>query len=371
MNSAPRSGGGIGVDVTGPHVSVINLVVHDHQKSGIGLWTGAVDAELYGSLIYHNGTEDNLDHGIYTQNAEGTKRIGDNIVFENLAYGIHAYGSEAARLVGFTLVGNASFDNGALSDRHIRPNILIGGGTAVDRLTLDSNYTYTSDGLLEAFGSAELASERRPGKTVELGYAFTPNGGIQMRHNLWVGGAPTLRFSHWAHAEISDNTFVGRDRLLLVSGPVGAWRWERNTWYAADPARAWETDAGVRDWAGFRSATGLGGSDQVPAARPTGTQVVVRPNTYEPGRANVIVYNWAQASSVSVDLGAVLPVGARYEVRNAQNFYGPLVASGTYGGGALALPMSGLTSVAPLGATAGAQPTTGPEFNVFVVRRTD
>jgi PKD repeat protein len=44
------------------------------------------------------------------------------------------------------------------------------------------------------------------------------------------------------------------------------------------------------------------------------------------------------------------------------------VLSGVYAGGAITLPMTGLTPATPVGGTA--QATTGPEFNAFVVRTT-
>src|SRR5205807_8483784 len=67
-----------GLNIYGPHTRFINLIVHDNGN-GIAFWTPAVDAEIYGCLIYHNGWQ-GLDpdrghgHGIYTQNQTGQKR---------------------------------------------------------------------------------------------------------------------------------------------------------------------------------------------------------------------------------------------------------------------------------------------------------
>jgi hypothetical protein len=98
---------------------------------------------------------------------------------------------------------------------------------------------------------------------------------------------------------------------------------------------------------------------------PTSAFVYVRPNAYEPGRLNITVYNWERQATVDVDVSGLLAVGASYEVRNAQDFFAPPVLSGVYGGGTLALPMTGLSVAAPIGGTA--PPATGPEFNAFVV----
>ncbi|MBX6333238.1 MAG: hypothetical protein IRY91_15440, partial [Gemmatimonadaceae bacterium] len=75
--------------------------------------------------------------------------------------------------------------------------------------------------------------------------------------------------------------------------------------------------------------------------------------------------NWGHQGSVSVDLSGVLKPGEAYEVRNAQNFFGAPVTSGTYGGGTVTLP---ITSITPPTSTIGKTgPSTGTELNVYVV----
>ena len=84
-----------GVNVYGPHVKLINLVIHD--TFGTGFWSGSDDSEMYGNIVYNNG-EDRGDrghgHGIYGQNREGSKLITDNIVFQNFSHGLHVFGSD-------------------------------------------------------------------------------------------------------------------------------------------------------------------------------------------------------------------------------------------------------------------------------------
>src|SRR5262249_17532162 len=85
---------GEGVNVFGPGTKLINLVVHDTSQ-GIGSATPAENSELYGNLIYYNGYDNpgtrGHGHGIYVQNQTGTKRIVDNMIFEQFGWGIHAY----------------------------------------------------------------------------------------------------------------------------------------------------------------------------------------------------------------------------------------------------------------------------------------
>ena len=105
--------------------------------------------------------------------------------------------------------------------------------------------------------------------------------------------------------------------------------------------------------------------------RPTGTQIFIRPNQYEQGRAHIVVYNWDLASTVNVDLSGLLNPGDVYEVRNGQNYFAPPVVSGTYNGGQVTLPMTGLEPAQPIG-SGWIEPSeyTGPGFNVFVLAKT-
>ncbi|HET9602985.1 MAG TPA: Ig-like domain-containing protein [Gemmatimonadales bacterium] len=151
------------------------------------------------------------------------------------------------------------------------------------------------------------------GQTVELGYGSTPNGSLTYQDNYLVG---RVDIHNWSQLTQGNNTI-----LTLAS-------------------------------------------------HPSATQVFVRPNKYEAGRANVIVYNWGQAGAASADLSGVLRDGDSYEIRNAQDFYGAAVASGTFSGGSVTIPLSPMVAVRPLGRASNSL-STGTQFGVFVVLRTN
>jgi len=46
----------------------INLIIHGAGSMGVSFWTPGENAELYGCIVYHNGTHENLDHGVYVHN---------------------------------------------------------------------------------------------------------------------------------------------------------------------------------------------------------------------------------------------------------------------------------------------------------------
>ena len=80
-----------GVTCHGSHNAFVNLVVHD-GSCGFGWWSSAEGGEIYGCLIYNNGwdaPDRGHGHAIYAQNSRGTKRIADNILFNQFSYGVH------------------------------------------------------------------------------------------------------------------------------------------------------------------------------------------------------------------------------------------------------------------------------------------
>lgn len=291
-----------------PGLKFINLVVHD-ARQGFGFWKEAEDGEIYGCLIYYNGWEApdrGHGHGIYTQNQTGTKKIIDNIFFSGFSHGIHVYGSASAPLDNYDIEGNTTFDAGNLSAIGGR-NLLLGGGSVAHNPIVKDNLMYRAVS---------------PSDDFNLGYS----GGCA---NATVTGnyvASVTAFVNCVPSILTDNTFYGSISGLTESQFVA------NTYLSA---------------------------------RPTGMKVFVRPNAYEPGRANITVYNWDGAESVDVDASEILTVGDLYEVRNAQDFFGAPVSSGTYSGGSLTLPLKDLTMATPVGHAAPAP--SGPEFNAFIL----
>jgi hypothetical protein len=299
MNSNPLGNNKMGINNRAPGSRFVNLVVHDHGMSGLGIWSEGPEAEVYGTLAYNNGTHGNLDHGIYAQNSSPVKRIADNLIFNNLAYGLHIYSSAGQSINNFLIEGNVAFNNGTIGSHGWRPDLFVGGETAATGITVRENYTWRNDGLV----------------TANFGWYWGPqNGSLVLTDNYFVGG---LDVRAWTSLTQSGNTTVD------------------------------------------------------PAARPGGHRVVVRPNEYERGRAHVIVYNWDRRGSTSVDLGRVLQPGDRYEIRNAQQFYGTPVAYGTYSGGSVSIPLGAVSSPTPIGRSTVTAPTTGPDFQVYVVVRVE
>ncbi len=308
-----HGGSTLGVFVQTPGIRLINLVVHDATMSGIYLEaSGALDSHIYGCICYNNGDHADGDHGIYTHTQgsnTGALLVEDNITFNNIFFGLHGFATGGAdqTLRNVTMRGNVSFNNNSLATVNYGSDLLLGG--------------------------------YQPGAEVV-------NGVVDSNY-IWRNSTELNDFAMWiGFSGITGSSISVTNNYGASPTPIHIYPFTTVV----------NTGNAIYQW-------GVGGA-------PTTNRVVVRPNRYEPGRATIIVYNWTQQGSVSVDVSGLLTMGDRYVVQNVQDFYGTPVASGTYGGGALQLPMAGITPPTPIGRATNPAPVTGPAFNVFVLMKT-
>ena len=355
-NPAPQQGVMHGVHLKGPGIKVINLVVHDATDDGIFIGPEAAGAEVNGSVVYNNGRTDNLTHGIYCKSQTGTLLLRDNIVFDNWAYGFHCYANDGPYIQNIDLEGNVAFNNYVWGVPDA--DILVGGVFPASGITVNENYTYRTN-----FTNT---------LTADIGSDVVRNQDLVCTNNYFVGG--WWRMGAWATATVTGNTLYNftSGGMVWTLGSDSDQRWSDNTLFGDPTAVVWRHDTtDVTTFDGWRTQNGFADPGTYAGSAPTGVKIVLRPNQYEPGRANIIVYNWAQHSAVSVDVAGILNMGDRYVVQNAADFYGPPIASGIYTGRPLDLPMVGITPPNPVGvATAQPAPVTGPTFNVFVLMKT-
>lgn len=356
MQSTPTT---YGLQANTAHGRFVNLVVHDAGTEGVSFWTPAVDAELYGCIIYNNGTHENLDHGVYVHNEEGTKLIADNVFFNNLARGIQVYASPRNPFIrNIRVEGNVSFNNGTISSSvTARENLIFNAPVPMSGMAAIANMLFFSDSS---------------GLNLHVGkYALGNNQDIELRDNYAAGGSIGLEMNEpWQHATVSGNVFIGSRDVVKVGGTgLSRYLWTDNTWVRDANATAWRYGDTRYDWNRWRAVTGLGRSDRVLPEPPRETVAFVRPNRYEPGRALLVVYNWGGRSTVTVDVSKILHPGDRYEIRNIQAVYGPPVVSGVFRTDSITVPMSGIAPPVAIGRVTRTAPRTGPAFDVFLMTR--
>jgi hypothetical protein len=317
-------------------VKVVNCIVHDcgphkdkgswgNYGGGFGLWLAAEGCEVQGNLVYNNGVDDSdrgHGHGLYVQsgaNDASPNVLKNNIIFRNFDNGYQVYGSGDAFRNNITMQQNVMFNDGEISPRH---------GMACE-IWHDGGKTAQNPKVLG-----------------EMTYIPAARGGH-------------VRFCNTANGVFTDGYYV------TTGAPAGnmGFRWTASN---SSPKFTGNTIIG-----GFANeSVALPAGNTVIKDRPTsGKKIFVLKNDHEAGRANIVIYNWDKSATVDVDVSKVLAAGDKYELMDAQNWYGKPVATGTLAGGSITVPMTGLT----VGEAVGYKtvfPHTAPEFGVFVIRKT-
>jgi hypothetical protein len=328
INSGPDRGPQrpAGLVLRGRGHRAINLIVHDTGNPGIAFREEVGDGgEISGCLLWGNGVVlpdgRRAGSGVSAQNREGTRRIRETIAFRNYQSGLFVF-AEQGYADGFQLEGNVVFD-------HPRWGILATGGeNPISSLRVTGNFSFSRrpapDGDLIRFG---LVPQAR-------------NGSIVVQQNVFVLGLADEAFHlfQWRDVRVSGNTIVGRNALARwTPGDAGARVWNDNAYFTDGVGAFLLPDArlGYSDW---KAKTGFDEDSTLTPWAPGDAKIFVRPNPHEPGRAHVIMVHGERTRSVAADLTGVLHPGGGYVVRDAEDYFGPAVAQGTFDGTPILLP---------------------------------
>ena len=345
------------VNVRADRVTLANLILHD-LDCGVGFWDKGEAGEISGCLIYNNGwsgPDRGHGHGIYAQNARGTKRIVDNIVFHQFGYGIHAYGSTKATLKGFEVSGNIAFENGCLTRKDDNAQgIMIGGECPAQGITVRDNIVV--------------------GGGIRLGYPWgSLNEDVLCTGNYCDRG---LIIRDFRKASVTKNTVVAASTVVSLEGAenlvLTGHSWSENRYFLTDGR--WGECSIVEHgksrgmtYSEWQKQTGLDTGSQFTKGATSELRVVVRPNKYEAGRANIAILNPAGLPDVDVDLSSVLKTGQAFRIVSVKDFFGPPIATGVFADQPIKVSMKALNTPKPVGMPEVELPITEPQFGAFVV----
>jgi len=313
-NSAPQRMGavrGTGVDVFGPYTKFINLVVH-HTGNGFGVWTPALEAEIYGNLIYQVGwdaADRGHGHSIYIQNHALTKRVVDNVLFDGRSFGVHAYTS-GGEIDNLYFEGNIAFDHGLTSAvSGATANFLVGGRRAARRPVLLSNYAYYPWTSI--------------GRNADVGYIDGCSNAL-IRDNYLAGGVAVV-VTRCHDVVVTGNRLLGRvDRSTARRFPDNEYRGER----------------------------------------PQTAAVFVRPNRYVRGRGHLAVFNWGRQPRLRIGIdGLGLRPGEAFDVHDVRDYFGEPVLRAIYRDPWIDLPLDRVRQL-PVEVDGPGRPA---EFAAFIV----
>jgi hypothetical protein len=370
----------MGVMAYGPGYKVINCVIHDTAE-GISAYKEAPDNEYYGNVVYQNGQWQGPPpdtrqhgHGFYLQNLTGLKTVELNFCGDNAMEGMQIYGSGKAPVMGFRINKNTSYDTASWAGLGFSANnyILADGYVRKDIQFHDNVGYFKGPGM--------------GGNPNALG-AWTDGDDCDIQNCAFVGGYGTIGVANWrGPVTFTGNKSVhypGEDLTLLEYDPVtaglaGGWSWDHNEYYGTAYVGgmfAIGNSTGGRSYMNFatwKTRTGWDANSTWSGSLPTGTWRYVWPNKYDPGRVHITLLNWDKAATVDVDISPYLTFGAGYELRDAQYYYNSTpVLTGTYSGGSISIPMTGLTKAPGVAAAPGAAGHTAPVLGTFVLLLTN
>lgn len=347
-----------GFSLFGPGSKVINSIIHNTGHPGVGFWSTVGDGgEIYGTLMWGIGTYDTEVPGfeqtgnvrgspIYAQNQTGNRYIKDNITFRNFTTAMKAY-TQGGYANGFQFEGNILFDAQEFG------LFVAAEDYPVNSVVVKNNYTYSR------------ANESAP--AMYLGYYSSLQGSATVTDNYFIGGLTTnVIVKNWQQTNFTNNTVISRRWLnnFTSTYPDSTYNMSGNTWIStySQPFNKDNAAMTATQWQALYPQSGI-----ISSALPTQNRVFVRKNQYDANRGHVAVYNWENKTSVDIDISSIVKPGQYYEIRDAQNYYGPPVTSGKYNGKAT-VPMN-TTQVAPITGTVThfTNTHTPTEFGAFVV----
>lgn len=365
------------IEVHGPGTKFINCYVHDLSQ-GLSYWNDSSGAEAYGNIVLHvgwQGGDRGHGHAIYSQNlATGATRklLSDNFLGEAFDIGLQLYGSGAAYVQDYLLSGNVIWDNGIPTGTNVDQLVISGGGASKKNIEVDTNFVYNS-------GTSGYS---------RIGWQWDgENKDVNIHGNWFVGGFSPLEVWHWDSVQFHNNFICsspGNSQALVATlqsanQTPARYGWDQNQ-YCAGNNKYLQTnlDSAGNDIilggsdgsvASFQSMTGFDKASTY-GTRPTqGAATFVRPNKYEAGRANIIIFNWQSMPFVPVNIStAGLKDGDQFVLMDVQNFGGPAVASGTYSSAnpVIQVPMTNLAKVQIAG-WGSTMHHTAPAFGTFIL----
>ena len=360
-----------GVHFIGPGNKLINCIIYGNSGNGIGFWNPAVNAEVSGCIIYHNGVigpNRGHGHGLYVQQGTGgTKTIRSNIIFNSFGKGIQVYGTGVE--IHNTIIEDNIFYDAALAAGALEQSVYIGGILRANNHIVRNNVFYASPGRSGTHASAKFGDT----------YGNTPpqsNGEAVFSGNYCVDSFLHIT-RRWERVTARDNTYIaksGAERIVVgydVFDYVAARDYDRNTYhrgmlgensasgFALFPLSAVQAEPWLQELSSVYN-------DELPAqnalfVKPAGVGA-------DAGRWHVAVFNWAGSRSVSVSIPG-LATGAGYAVFYASGLQSGPIAHGRYNGSSITIPLSPAPTDIPRGMGTHASRFTGtlPEFGAFLV----
>ena len=332
-------------------------------RMGSGVWVGAINFEMRGTIIHDFGTvpegQRGSGHAVYTQNGEGTKVYSKNMFYRGCGWNFDIY-TQQNKIEGFDVIENISFLAGHYKEGQTSFSYGLQGWQTADRIRFEKNIGYQPRSTEKWRANARLIYHRDP----EI-----IHGTGSFNDNTIMGAARAFSVSRWKSLTVTGNTFWATEFLFdLATAPGGSganvpgmdkpdpknYTINQNTYFSNGNPKPFRFGAGIEEFQPgetltFKEWQALGFDKdsrfiEEPKGRPTGTKVFVIPTETTPGRAHVGIFNWDDKDTIEVDLGTAVKSGQKIRIYNVlditQTFaLAKPVLSVTYLGKPLSFPL--------------------------------
>ncbi len=308
--------GSEGINANGSGCQVRNCIIHDVGQGFKSPGAGGENLLIYGCLVFFCGWDANLGHGLYAQNdGPTTKTFKDCLVFDNFGYGFHLFGSGGS-IKYFTIEGCTAFNTGSIRSS-VQRNILFDSSDTIQTPIVRDTVTY--HGVADSINIIGDSSNDTLAVEVYDNYIVSYAGS---------GGALQIRGSTIDITRLNGNTFIGT-------------------------TAGWDTET----YSDNTYTTTLPSSGQT---------TFLRQNDYNSNFANLIIFNWADANTLDVDVSSVYGSSGAIMARNVQDYWNDTQILDITAG-VITIDMQAINRTAsnPIGWTAPTK--TFPRFGCFVL----
>ncbi|MDI1321268.1 MAG: T9SS type A sorting domain-containing protein [Algoriphagus sp.] len=344
-----------GISVFGDNNKIINCWIYDVVGGGLELWRSGLNLEVYGSVIFNNGSQDvtrGTGHGMYVQHDQPAqpKVIENNFVFQNASQGINIFTTNPENR-GVVVKRNVSFNTGVIATFDpflFRPphNLSIGSQNNVSsEMEVTSNFFY-SDLQGGRLSTNDVSN-------VTLGRTFTPNRDILFNDNILFGGRNQVEL------QPLEGLSFQRNKLLNVHGNFFAFLGNSSSF----PNSTWDSNIYSNIANLPKPFQGLTfpewKSEYYPfdinstySTNPSSLrEVLITQNKYDPYRFHVSILSFNDSEIIELDFSDFPEFKDRnYEIRDLQNPFDPTQkAVGSFGGTSISFPMNWTKSLQPKG----------------------
>jgi hypothetical protein len=334
-------------------VKYINMVVHN-CPNGSGFNVRSIGTELSGCISYSNRNQSGFSGRNCPNDVGGSTeslawlRYYDCIAFDNFESGF-LHDSESLQLANILHKGCVAYGNGRvrewIGDAH---NFRLGGHQFDDHFVMQECFTY-------------FPPDPRTKSTALWGSVPSPiDGRMTVENNVFVGGGKGVEIGGWEQVIFQGNTCYTALGDLLDIGTIGDpthCTINNNTYYQGSDAFLYKEGIHYDSLAAWQATTGWDLNSTRMAGRPQTPWIHLRVNKYEPDRAHLVIYNWPETDTVTVNMADLWPENEKqveYKIVNVEDIWGEPAAEGTLTNGTIEVPMQGLYA---------------PEFTCYLVTR--